>query len=166
MTTGLHPTIQRFVEADLRMDAEALGELFTEDAVLISPITDAFRFEGRRSVTAVYASAFDLFTDIDIHTVTGSGDTWALFLTGMINGRRFEECQLLRLDGEKIREVTMIGRPVPALLTVMSKIGGAMHKRGLMSRRAAIAGGGVGPMAAMLGLIEKRLMPRLAPRRL
>lgn len=166
MTTHLHPTIQRFVDADRRMDADALGELFTEDAVLISPITDAFRFEGRRSVTAVYASAFDLFSDIDVHTVTGAADTWALFVTGSIAGRRFEECQLLRLEGEKIREVTMIGRPVPALLTVMSKIGGAMHKRGLMSRKAAIAGAGVAPMAAMLALIEKRLMPSLAPRRL
>ncbi|WP_106848468.1 nuclear transport factor 2 family protein [Blastococcus sp. Marseille-P5729] len=166
MTPDLHPTIERFIEADERMDADALGELFTDDVVLISPITDAFRFEGRRSVSAVYASAFSLFPGIDVHTVTGSGDTWALFLRGTIGGRRFEECQLLRLDGQRIREVTMIGRPVPALLMVMSKIGGAMHERGLMSRKAAIASAGVAPMAALLGVIEKRLMPRLAPRRL
>ena len=60
MTTDPHPTVARFVSADERQDAETIGTLLTDDCTLISPITDAFRFEGRRSVEAVYASAFDI----------------------------------------------------------------------------------------------------------
>lgn len=165
-STDVHPTIRRFVEADQRMDSAGLGDLLSDDCVLISPITDAFRFVGARSVETVYASAFDLFSDIEVHTVTGSGDVWALLLTGRIGGTRFEECQLLRLDGDRVREITMIGRPVPALLKVMAGIGGSMHRHGLMSRSAAIAGAGVKPVAGLLGLIERVVLPKIQPKRL
>lgn len=159
-------TIESFVSALEARDARAITDLLSEDAVLVSPITDAFRFHGRAAVGQVFGSAFDLFTGTTCHTVTGEGDTWAVFLRGTISGQQFEECQLLRLDDQGlVREVTMIGRPVATTLTVMARIGGAMYARGLMSRGAALAGAGVRPVAAVLGLVERHLLPKLPPRR-
>ncbi|NNG21155.1 nuclear transport factor 2 family protein [Naumannella sp. ID2617S] len=155
-----------FADADQRADLAAIGELLAEDCVLDSPITDAFVFEGRRSVLAVYAAAFELFCDIRVHTVLAEEQTGAFFITGRLDGIRFEECQLLRIADGEVCRITMIGRPVPALLRVMARIGAPMQRHGLLSPVAAVVGGGVRPIADLLRLVEQHVLPRLRPRRL
>lgn len=116
----------------------------------------------------MFASAFDVLTLDEVHTVTGADRIWAVVVRGRV-GRKtpFEECQLLRLaDDGRIREIALIGRPVSALLAVMGRIGPAMHRRGLMSRAAAVASGGVRPIAGIMGLIERFALPTMPPRQL
>lgn len=161
-----HPTIEAYVQAVARMDAPGMRTTFADDIVLISPLTNAFRFRGAESVATVFASAFDVLTLDDVHTVTGADEAWAVVVRGHVSRRiPFEECQLLRLaDDGRVAEITLIGRPVSALLAVMARIGPAMHRRGLMSRAAALASGGVRPLAGLMGLIERFVLPRMPPR--
>lgn len=167
-----HATVNAFVSADRAMDAPLMGATFADDISLISPLTNAFRFEGREAVTRVFASAFDVLTVDEVHTVTGADDTWTVFVRGHVGARHragqpFEECQLLRLDDTgHIREITLIGRPVSASLAVMARIGTAMHRRGLMSRPAAIASAGIRPIAAAMAVIERFALPAMPPKRL
>lgn len=159
------PTIAAYVAAQEQHDADTLGELFSQDAVLHSPLTDAFTFQGRWAVATVFRSAFDLFSATIVTNVIGSGDDWVIVLTGETPRANFEEAQILRLGADGLVEsVTLIGRPVPALMDVMGRIGGSMQRRGLMTPTAGAASLGLRPVAALLGLIERVVMPRLTPR--
>lgn len=167
MVITTHPTIAAFVAADEAGDDAALDRLLAPEAVLISPITGAWRFHGRETVREVMASAFDVVSDVSVHTVTGADDTWAIFARGRCGTEPFEECLLLRLDeAGLIHEITLLSRPVPGTLAVMGVIGGALHRRGVMSTAAATTSAAIKPIGAMLSLVERHVLPRLAPRRL
>lgn len=158
-------TIREFVEADQAQDVGRLAALLAEDVELISPLTGAFRFHGRHAVAMVFSAAFDLLDDVVVHTVTGADDTWVVVFTATTSSSPVEEFQLLRLDDQGlVREITMAGRPLPGVLAVLGGIGVGLHKRGILSRSAAIASRGMAPITGLFGLIEKHVMPRLAPR--
>lgn len=59
-------------------DLAGMERQLAPDVVLVSPLTDRFRFEGREEVMAVFASAFALLDDIEIAAVTGAGEDWVL----------------------------------------------------------------------------------------
>jgi hypothetical protein len=52
------------------------------------------------------------------------GDAYALVYQARVGSQPFEEAQLLRLDDEaRIKEITLFGRPMPALTTLMITLG-------------------------------------------
>lgn len=71
-------TIGAWAAADRRLDLAGMERQLAPDVVLVSPLTDRFRFEGREEVMAVFASAFALLDDIEIAAVTGAGEDWVL----------------------------------------------------------------------------------------
>lgn len=163
MTT--HPTVTAFAAALEAHDADAIEALLAPNAVLHSPLTDAFTFDGRWAVATVFRSAFELFSSERVHDVIGADDAWVIIVRGATGRGDFEEAQVLRLDGDgAVRDVTLIGRPVPALMDVMGRIGGAMRRQGLMAPAAAYASAGLRPIAAVLGAVERHVMPHLKPR--
>lgn len=141
-----------------------MAEQLALDAVLISPLTDGFRFHGRHDVAQVFASAFDLLNDITIHRVTGSERDWVVYGTNSLNGHNLEEVQWLRLNDEGlIAEVTLFIRPVAAAVTLLTRIGGRLHARGVMPRRSAVAAASLAPFGLLFRMIERHLMKRLGP---
>ena len=157
-------TIDAWVKADRHLDLDTMAEQLSPDCVLISPLTDGFRFHGGHDVSQVFGSAFDLLDDVVIHRVTGSGDDWVVYGTNSLGGRNLEEIQWLRLgDDGLIAEVTLFIRPVSAAVTLLTKIGGRLHARGVMPKKSAVAAGSLAPFAILFRLIERHLMKRLGP---
>jgi hypothetical protein len=112
------------------------------------------------------ATAFEVIHDIRFHTEVGDGDTWALFYRARAGRVEVEEAQLLRLNPDGlIRELTLFGRPLPALTEVMSGIGPRLLRRQRQPRLARLVTVATGPLAAMTRLGERRLMPMADPNR-
>lgn len=155
-------TIQTWGEADSRQDLGVMRAQLAADVVLISPLTDAFTFSGPDEVMAVFEAAFDLLADIEIAGVTGTGKDWVIHGTNTLGRDNLEEIQWLTLDEEGlIVRITLFIRPAPAAVTLLSRIGPGLKRRGLMGAAAALASGAARPLASALRLAEGRVMPRL-----
>lgn len=165
----VHPdtpaSVTAWVAADRRLDLAVMEEQLASDVVLVSPLTDRFRFEGPREVMAVFAAAFELLEDIEIAGVTGAGDDWVLHGTNTIDGANLEEIQWLHLDAAgRIDRVTLFIRPAPAVLALFARIGPRLSGRGVLPPAAGLASVSLRPLALGLRLVERHLMPRLGPR--
>ena len=77
-----------------------------------------------------------------------------------------EEAQLLRLDGDGlIREITLFGRPLPALTAVMSGIGPRIARHQGRRGLAAFLRLNTAPLHAMVTFGDRRVVPLAAPPR-
>lgn len=84
--------IDTWETADRRQDLAVMRSLLASEVRLISPLTDAFAFEGPDEVMAVFESAFELLDDITIHKVTGAGPCMARRPWAATTWRRSSGC--------------------------------------------------------------------------
>ena len=163
-TSGQSRVIAAWRAAGESGDAVAAGACLAPGVVLISPLTAQFRFHGPAQVVEVLHAAFEVITDISYHTEVGDDETRALFYHGLVGRQPLEEAQLLRLDGDGlIRELTLFGRPLPALTEVMAGIGPRLLRRQKQPRLARVVSLATAPLAAMTKLGERRLLPLADP---
>lgn len=157
------PAIEAWEAADRRQDLSVMERQLAPDVRLISPLTDTFTFDGPTEVMAVFASAFELLRDLVVYKVTGADQDWVLYGKNTLQGRNLEEIQWLHLNTEGlIDEITLFIRPVTAAVTLLSRIGPPLARRGLMDNRWAAASAVLGRMpAAQLLSAERLIMPRL-----
>lgn len=131
---------------------------------MISPLTARFRFRGPAQVTTMLTAAFEVIHGIRFHTETGADDTWALFYHARAGRDAVEEAQLIRLDAAGlIRELTLFGRPLPALTEVMAGIGPRLLRRQVKTSLARLVTLAAGPLNAMTHTGERRMMPLADP---
>ena len=110
-------------------DHRALVETLAPGVVLHSAVAGA-PFEGRDVVAEVYASVIDSFEEVRVVDEFSDGDTHAFFWRGRIEGRFVEGADRLRLDaGGKVREITVVGRPLSGLATFLTGIGARFARR-------------------------------------
>ena len=157
------PAVDAWEQADRRLDLSTMKQQLAADVRLVSPLTDAFTFDGPDEVIGVFESAFEVLRDIEVHRVTGADRDWVLWGKNTLRGRNLEEIQWLHLDEEGlIDEITLFVRPVAAAADLLARIGGPMARRGLMNERLI---GGASLLAAVpagqLAVAEKRILPRL-----
>ena len=139
-----------------------MKEQLSPEVVLVSPLTDGFTFTGPDEVMAVFESAFALLRDIVIARTTGAGQEWVIYGENSLRGRNLEEIQWLRTGEDGlINHITLFIRPASAAVSLLASIGPQLHRRGAMSRLGSVASAGAAPLAAILRLVESRLMPRL-----
>lgn len=156
------PTVVAWVDADRRQETTAMRSQLAPTVVLISPLTDRFRFSGPGEVMAVLESAFELLDDIEITALTGSGRDWVLHGTGTLDGNSLEEIQWLHLAADgRIDRITLFIRPAPAAISLLAKIGPPLARRGALLPGAALASRAAAPIAAVLRLTERFVMGRL-----
>jgi hypothetical protein len=161
-----HETIAAWQRAGEAGDADGAVACLAPDVVLISPLTERFRFQGRRQVGDVMASAFEVIRGIRYHTTVGEGDTWAVFFHATVGREPVEEAELVRLDGDGlIRELTFFGRPLPALTEVMAGIGPRLLRRQGSPGLGRFVGLAVRPLAAMTRVGDRRIVPAGDPNR-
>ncbi len=111
-------------------DAAAARAVLAEDAVLVSPLTSQFRFEGADEVEALLTDVFRVMTGIHYDDRFDDGDRVALFASATIAGRQMSEAQRLRLDADgRIREVTLFMRPIPAMTALLRALGPLTARR-------------------------------------
>jgi hypothetical protein len=91
---------------------------------------------------------------------------WALFYHARAGREAVEEAQLIRLDDQdRIRELTLFGRPLPALTTVMAGIGPRLLRRQNRPGLARVITAATAPLNAVVRLGERTLLPLADPNR-
>jgi hypothetical protein len=159
-------TVTAWREAGERGDAEAATRCLAGDIEVVSPLTAQFRFRGRDQVAEMLTAAFEVISGIRFHTAVGTGDTRALFYHARAGREDVEEAQLLRLDGAGlIRELTLFGRPLPALTAIQSDIAPRLLRRQGRPRLARVIGLVTKPLAVMTRMGEQRFAPLVDPHR-
>ena len=106
----------RFAMAFAASDAATIGALLAHDAVLHSPITDRFQFEGREAVLHVLRAAMAVLDDRTYDTPLMTSGHVALRLSARVRSRPLEAVTTLDVapDG-LIREIKVFVRPLPGL---------------------------------------------------
>jgi hypothetical protein len=138
MTTETHTRRHPFAAAMQARDHAAVVETFLPHVVLHSAVATA-PFEGRETVGDVYVSVIDSFEELEIVDEFWEGDTYVFFWRGRIEGRFVEGADRLRLDeAGRVREITVLGRPLSGLSTFLTAIGSrfARARRGPAVARA------------------------------
>lgn len=145
--TPRHP----FIVAIEARDHAALADTLAPDVVLHPAVTRTV-FGGRETVAELYASVLEAFEELEVVDELRGGDTHAFFWRGRIDGRFVEGSDRLRLDGAgKVREITVVGRPLSGLATFLTGIGPRFARR----RRGRV-------VATMLRLTARPLPPIFA----
>lgn len=118
-----------FAAALAARDIDALVDTLAPDAVAYSAVT-AVPFEGREVLADLYAGLFEAFQDLRVLDQFQSGDTHAFFWEGHIDGRYVAGADRIRLDSNgKVREITIVGRPLTGLSTFITGIGYQFARR-------------------------------------
>ncbi|MEU6890576.1 nuclear transport factor 2 family protein [Streptomyces sp. NPDC046557] len=122
-------TADRFRSAVDDRDLTALGELFTEDVRLYSPVKFT-PFEGKATVIALFGVLLRTFQDFryvgrldgaaesSAPEPAGAGDAPAAVLVfrATVDGKQIHGIDLLHLDAdERIKEITVMVRPQSAV---------------------------------------------------
>ena len=147
-------------------DHAALVEWLAADVVVYSAVTST-PFEGRDTVSELYASVIDAFEQLEVIDEFTTGDTHAFFWRGRIEGRFVEGADRLRLDGEgKVVEITIVGRPLAGLSTFLTGIGSrfARRRRGdVVARLLRLVALPLGPLFSLMDPVTRWLI-RPGPR--
>jgi ketosteroid isomerase-like protein len=145
-------------------DADAAIACLSPDVVLSSPLTERFRLEGSEELGDFLTEAFTAIEDIRFHTETGQGDTYALAYRARVGGQPFEEVQLLRFDNTgRIIEISLYGRPLPALTALMITLGPKLARRQGRRGLAALLRATSAPVHAMVTFGDRRVVPLTRP---
>jgi hypothetical protein len=166
MSETLHSaaTVARWRSAEERGDVDAAVACLSRDVVLSSPLTEQFRFEGSDQLRDFLTSAFAAVKDVRYHTQTGEGDTYALVYRARVGSQSFEEVQLLRLDDEaKIKEITLFGRPMPALTALMTTLGPELARQQGRRGLAALMRASTLPIHAMVTFGDRGMVAKTRP---
>jgi hypothetical protein len=118
-----------FAAAIAARDKDALIDTLAPDVVLYSAVTRT-PFVGREVVADTYRSVIEAFEEVRIVDEFENGDTHAFFWEGRIEGRSVSGADRLRVtpDG-KVREITVVGRPLSGLATFLTGIGPRLARR-------------------------------------
>ncbi|CAM5709957.1 nuclear transport factor 2 family protein [Streptomyces canus] len=167
MSETLHSaaaTVARWRSAEERGDVDAAVACLSRDVVLSSPLTEQFRFEGSDQLRFFLTSAFAAVKDVRYHTQSGEGDVYALVYRARVGSQSFEEVQLLRLDDEaQIKEITLFGRPMPALTALMTTLGPELARRQGRRGLAALMRASTMPIHAMVTFGDRSMVPKTRP---
>src|SRR2546423_15009770 len=110
-----------FPAAIAARDHAALVDTLAPNVVVHSAVT-ATPFEGRDTVSELYASVIEAFEQVEVVDEFSNGDTHAFFWRGRIDGRFVEGADRMRLDADgRGPEGTTVRRPLPGLLTRLSR---------------------------------------------
>jgi hypothetical protein len=136
-----------------------------DGAVLISPLTELFRFEGGDTIAELLDDVFAVLTDIRFTDQIADADRIALFARARIGDRALEEAQRLRLDGSGlIGELTIFLRPLPALTALLRALGPRVARRQGKPMLAHVVGAAGAALDGMAVSGDARFMPLVRPR--
>jgi hypothetical protein len=165
-TSRADQTIAQWRRAAENHDAGQAIACLAGHAVLISPLTAQFTFDGRDRVADVLIAAFQVIDDIRFHTEVGDDRTRALFYRARCGRQTLEEAQLIRLNHDGLlTEITLFGRPLPGLTAVMRRIVPLILGRQGRSQLGSVLGVAAAPLHAITTSGEQHLVPLASPYR-
>lgn len=147
-------------------DAALARTALADDAVLVSPLTSQFRFQGGDVVEELLQDVFRVLTGIRFEDEFIDGNRAALFATARVGDQVLGEAQRLRLDRDGlIRELTLFMRPIPAMTALLRNLGPLVARRQgkPATARLLLATGAMLDGIATSG--DARLVPLAGPRK-
>ena len=143
-----------FAAAVAGRDLDAVMANLAPEPVLYSAITST-RFEGREVLRDLYASVIEAFDEVRVVDELQNDDTYAFFWEGRIDGRFVAGVDRLRFDSDgRVREITIMGRPLAGLSTFITGIGHRFARRRRGPAVAALLRLSARPLGPMLSLID------------
>jgi SnoaL-like protein len=150
-----------FPAAIAARDAGALIDTLTPDVTLYSAVTEV-PFQGRDIVADTYRSVLESFEELRIVDEFENGDTQAFFWEGRMGGRPVAGADRIRLDADgKVREITVMGRPMSGVATFLTEIGFrlARRRRGkLVARLLRVSALPLPPLLSVLDPVTRRII--------
>jgi hypothetical protein len=111
-------------------DHAAVVNAFAPGAIVRSPITGSMTFDGHEQIGALAEVLLDVFDDIRYTDELRSGETAVLVARVRLDGADIEMADHMRLDEhDKIRELTVFFRPMPAIAIAARAIGSGLGRR-------------------------------------
>jgi nuclear transport factor 2 (NTF2) superfamily protein len=104
-------------------DPEAMAALFTEDAVLNSPVS--FKpFHGREAITTVFRALLETFEDFRYIDEFPAEDRAALMFAARVGDRELQGLDWFRFtEDEQIAELTVMVRPMSGVIALAEAMG-------------------------------------------
>jgi hypothetical protein len=142
-------------------DVNALIDTLAPDVVLYSAVTGT-PFVGREVVADTYRSVLESFEELRIVDEFEAGDTHAFFWEGRMEGRFVAGADRIRLtpDG-KVREITVLGRPLSGVATFLTGIGPRLARRrrgGLVATLLRVTALPLPPLLALLDPVTRWIL--------
>jgi SnoaL-like domain len=142
-------------------DVHALIDTLAPDVVLYSAVTGT-PFLGREVVADTYRSVLEAFEDLRIVDEFESGDTHAFFWEGRMEGRFVAGADRIRLNPDgKVREVTVLGRPMSGVATFLTGIGPRLARRrrgGVVATLLRVTALPLPPLLALLDPVSRWIL--------
>jgi len=145
-------------------DVNALIDTLAPDVVLYSALT-ATPFVGRELVADTYRSVLESFDELRVVDEFENGETYAFFWEGRLEGRFVAGADRIRLNPDgKVREVTILGRPLSGVATFLTTIGPRLARRRRGGVVAKILRVTALPLPPLLALLDPMTRWILRPR--
>ena len=111
-------------------DFSAIDDLFTEEPTFRSPAV--FRpYEGRDAMQAVLGAVSQVFSDFRYTDQVEDGDTAVLVFQAKVGDREIDGVDILRFEGERIRELMVMIRTVRRLEAVVAEMAKRLEAMGV-----------------------------------
>ena len=150
-----------FVVAIAAGDVDGLIDTLAPDVVLYSAVTGT-PFVGREVVADTYRSVLESFEELRVVDEFENGDTHAFFWEGHMEGRYVAGADRLRLNPDgKVREVTVLGRPMSGVATFLTGIGPRLARRrrgGAVATTLRVVGLPLPPLLALLDPVSRWIL--------
>jgi hypothetical protein len=154
-------TTHAFPAAIAARDVDALIDTLTPDVVLYSAVTGT-PFVGREVVADTYRSVLESFEELRIVDEFEAGETHAFFWEGRMEGRFVAGADRIRLNPDgKVREITVLGRPMSGVATFLTGIGPRLARRrrgGLVARLLRVTSLPLPPLLALLDPVSRWIL--------
>lgn len=145
---------EAFTTALAARDVDALVDSLAPDVVLHSAITDV-PFIGPEVLADLYAALFDSFEELRVTEEFRNETAYVLFWEGTMDGRFVEGADRVRLDGDgKVREITIIGRPLYGLSAFITGLGNEFARRRHGARVAGLLRIATLPLPLLFSLFD------------
>jgi SnoaL-like domain len=142
-------------------DVNALIDTLAPDVVLYSAVTGT-PFLGREVVADTYRSVLEAFDELRVVDEFESGDTHAFFWEGRMEGRFVAGADRLRLNPDgKVREITVLGRPLSGVATFLTGIGPRLARRrrgGVVATLLRVTALPLPPLLALLDPVSRWIL--------
>jgi hypothetical protein len=135
-------------------DVNALIDTLAPDVVLYSAVTGT-PFVGREVVADTYRSVLESFEELRIVDEFETGETHAFFWEGRMEGRFVAGADRIRLNPDgKVREITVLGRPLSGVATFLTGIGPRLARRRRGGNVATLLRVTALPLPPLLALLD------------
>lgn len=147
-------------------DARAAAEALTEDAELVSPLTDRFSFRGHEVIQGLLTEVFEVYSQFRYIDELRADGRAVLVASAQLRALQLTELQHLTLDTDgRICRVTLAMRPLPAVTAFQRALGPRVARRQGRAGVARILGAAGTFMDSMASSGDRRLTPLADPNR-